>query len=158
MTDVEFHQALSVAFRSAGKPVPTLGQSSICYVDVGSPAARGFIEWLETPYRPGERLLPPKLAAAQHPGILKSLPGEYKSWCAAEPPPAQVPPPPTVEDLRAREEYYERHSQQQAEWLHLLEHPEDCPHCHGTGEIELVDYPGRKFKCGCPTGTPEGHR
>ena len=105
MSDVEFHQALASAFRGAGKPVPTLGQSYICYVDLGSPSARGFLDWLETPYRPGERPLPPKLPGVQHPGVLKALVLEYKSWCAAEPPPVQVPPPPVSA----------------------------CPHCDGSG-------------------------
>lgn len=31
MTNAEFHQALSVAFRTAGRPVPTPGQSTACY-------------------------------------------------------------------------------------------------------------------------------
>jgi hypothetical protein len=94
MTDVEFHRALSVAFRTAGKPVPTPEQSGACYVGVGAPAAPRFLGWLERPYRSGERPLPPKLPGVQHPGVLKALVAEFESWCAAEPPPPPAPPPP----------------------------------------------------------------
>jgi hypothetical protein len=94
MTDVEFHRALSVAFRTAGKPVPTPEQSVACYVGVGAPAAPRFLGWLERPYRSGERPLPPKLPGVQHPGVLKALVAEFESWCAAEPPPPPAPPPP----------------------------------------------------------------
>jgi hypothetical protein len=87
ISDVEFHQELSVAFRDARKNVPTPSQSAACYAAVGRHATE-FLSWLA-----GGPDHPPKLPSVRHPGVLLSLVEEFESWTCAEPPPAPPAPP-----------------------------------------------------------------